>query len=58
MQAKTKFPRRYVQQWRPTDDDQRVMRQLQNKLGVGASQIFRLAIRKLAEAEGLTRKSA
>ena len=36
---------------RPTEQDFRIMSKLKDKLGVDTSQIIRLALRKLAEAE-------
>lgn len=39
--------------FRPTVDDVRILGLLHKKLGVDTSQIFRLAIRKLAAAEGV-----
>jgi ribbon-helix-helix CopG family protein len=38
---------------RPTEDDYALVTKLRKKLGVDSSQIIRLALRKLAEAEGL-----
>jgi hypothetical protein len=39
--------------WRATPEDQRILQALQDKLGVGHPQIVRIALRKLAEHEGL-----
>jgi hypothetical protein len=39
---------------RPTPEDQKIVGALHRKLGVDTSQIFRLAIRVLAEKEGVT----
>lgn len=38
---------------RPNQDDYRLITKLKEKLGVDNSQIIRIALRKLAEAEGL-----
>lgn len=38
---------------RPNRDDYRLITKLKEKLGVDNSQIIRIALRKLAEAEGL-----
>lgn len=45
--------REVIKTWRSNEDDQRVIAKLRKKLGIAESQIVRLAIRKLAEAEGL-----
>jgi hypothetical protein len=39
--------------WRPTPEDQEIMQDLRAKLGVSDPAILRLAVRKLAEHEGL-----
>ena len=39
---------------RPTEEDQKLLLRLAKKLGVGDSQLIRLALRALAEKEGLT----
>jgi ribbon-helix-helix CopG family protein len=49
--AKTSKPEKLAM--RPTEDDYALVTKLRKKLGVDSSQIIRLALRKLAEAEGL-----
>lgn len=44
--------------FRPLKDDHRVIRKLAAKLGVGQSQVLRLALRRLAELEGLTKQAS
>jgi hypothetical protein len=38
---------------RPTTEDQKILNALRRKLGIGDSQLFRLAIRLLAAKEGV-----
>lgn len=38
---------------RPTEEDRKILDALSRKLGVGVSQVLRIAIRALAEKEGL-----
>lgn len=40
--------------WRPTPEDQKLMKELTHKLGVSEPDILRIGLRRLAEAEGLT----
>lgn len=47
-----------VQTWRPTVSDYEVLEALIVKLGVSQSQIVRIGLRKLAEAEGLKLRKA
>lgn len=47
-----------VQTWRPTASDYEVLEALIVKLGVSQSQIVRIGLRKLAEAEGLKLRKA
>lgn len=44
--------------FRPTPDDFSLVSKLGKKLGLGQSQIIRLALRRLAEAEGLQFKAS
>lgn len=39
--------------WQPTIEDQKLMDNLERKFGVGHPGILRIALRRLAEAEGL-----
>jgi hypothetical protein len=42
------------QTWRPTNEDLKLMAELKGKLGiVNTSDLLRMSLRKLAEAEGL-----
>jgi hypothetical protein len=38
---------------RTTPEDRKILKALEKKLGVGFSQIFRIALRRLAEHEGV-----
>lgn len=58
MADKKKAGRTETQTWRPTSDDYDLLDQLMAKLGVSMSQIVRIGLRKLAEAEGLKFKKA
>lgn len=42
-----------MKSWQPTDEDQKLMDDLHDKLGIGHPGILRIALRRLAEAEGL-----
>jgi hypothetical protein len=43
-----------VHTWKPTVEDERLMREIKAKLGVvSASDVVRMALRKLAEAHGI-----
>jgi len=41
------------QNWRPTIEDDKLLKELQEKLGVSASDVIRIGLRRLAEAEGI-----
>jgi len=43
---------------RPNANDQKLLAKLEEKLGVGPSQIIRMALRSLAKAHKVTLKSA
>lgn len=42
--------------WRPTAEDSKLMTELRGKLGITDSDVIRIGIRRLAEAEGLNSK--
>lgn len=44
--------------WRPTEADLELLDKLENKLGLRKVNIIRLAIRRLAEAEGILSNAA
>jgi len=41
--------------WRPTIEDEKLMQELQKKLGINEPALLRMGLRKLAEHEGLNR---
>lgn len=42
--------------WRPNPQDVRLLAELNTKLGIGESDVLRIAIRKLADSEGIPRQ--
>jgi hypothetical protein len=54
VRMKKKAENTATQTWRPTNEDLKLMAELKGKLGiVNTSDLLRMSLRKLAEAEGL-----
>jgi hypothetical protein len=47
-----------IRTWRPNEADEAILQQLDEKLGLSHTDLLRLAIRRLADVEGLTKKVA
>lgn len=39
--------------FRPSDDDRKLIKKMASKLGIKTSQVIKIALRRLAESEGL-----